>query len=93
MPIPTSPIPQHFPQGHSLTCYHLSPGFKSAIMPVSQDVAPWGFLRSPRVVLLFLQALGSRSLSSDAGSPLGEGNTSPETAFWLPFGDWSSLGG
>lgn len=81
-------FPQHFPQGRKLTCHCLFPGFKPANLLVSQDMALWGFLRSPREVLHLWQALHSRSPSWDAVSSLGEGSTSPETPSQLFFAGW-----
>ena len=59
-----------------------------ANMLVSQDVALWGFLGSPRDVLHLWQALDSRSPSWDAASSLGEGSTSREILGQLFFGGW-----
>ena len=75
-------------QGHKLTCHCLFPGFKPANLLVSQDMALWGFLRSPREVLPLWQTLHSRSPSWDAVSSLGEGSTSCETPRQLFFGGW-----
>lgn len=72
-------IPPPLPPGTPLRAigspaiHHLSPRFKPVILPVSWYRALWRCLRSPREVLLPLQALGSGSLSWAAEAPLGEG--------------------
>lgn len=62
--------PSHFPQPPPPALPPKARG-SSAILPVSQDMAPWGFLRASREVLL-PQGLGSRSLSWHGGVRLEE---------------------